>query len=100
MPLRDREVRYEGGFYGQDGKGQPYPETIQPDALVRLIASLPSGWTELGCHPAAGPVASSYDHERQIELQTLCDPCVRTALAEAGVELRSWTDLGRSGRGG
>jgi predicted glycoside hydrolase/deacetylase ChbG (UPF0249 family) len=100
VPLRDREVRYEGGFYGQDGKGQPYPETIQPDALARLIAALPAGWSELGCHPAAGPVASSYDRERQVELRTLCDPSVRAALAEAGVELRSWVDLSRSRPGG
>jgi len=93
VPLRDREVRYEGGFYGQDGKGEPYPETIQPGALASLIASLPPGWTELGCHPAAGPVASSYDRERQIELGTLCDPSVRAALASAAVELRSWANL-------
>jgi predicted glycoside hydrolase/deacetylase ChbG (UPF0249 family) len=93
VPLRSRDVRYEGGFYGQDGRGEPYPETISPPALVALLGSLPPGWTELGCHPAAGPVPSSYDRERRTELETLCDPVVREALADAGIELRSFADL-------
>jgi chitin disaccharide deacetylase len=93
VPLRGREVRYEGGFYGQDGKGTPYPETIAPPALISLIASLPPGWTELGCHPAAGPVPSSYDAERHTELATLCDPDVRACLDAADVQLRSFADL-------
>lgn len=95
IPLRSREVRYEGGFYGQDGKGAPYPETIAPPALLSLIASLPPGWTEFGCHPAAGPVPSSYDAERRTELETLCDPRVRAGLLDAGIELRSFLDLAR-----
>jgi len=97
IPLRNREVRYEGGFYGQDGKGTPYPETIAPPALLSLIASLPPGWTEVGCHPAAGPAPSSYDGERRIELETLCDPRVRAGLADAGIELRSFLDLTGAG---
>jgi chitin disaccharide deacetylase len=95
IPLRSRDVRYEGGFYGQDGKGERYPETIRPPALIALVESLPSGWSELGCHPAAGPVPSSYDAERRAELETLCDPAVRAALDEGGVGLRSFADLPR-----
>ena len=91
MPLRNRAIRYEGGFYGQSGKGEPFPEGITPGRLIDLIRNLPPGWTEIGCHPAAGPVpTSSYDAERQVELETLCDPAVRDALGEAGVELRSF----------
>jgi len=101
VPLRDREVRYEGGFYGQDGRGERYPLTITPDALLAVLAALPPGWTELGCHPAAGPVPSVYDAERRIELGTLCDPRVRAGLADAGIERRSFRDLidGRAQRG-
>lgn len=94
VPLRGRELRYEGGFYGQDGKGARYPETVSSAALISLVASLPPGWTELGCHPSAGPVPSSYDAERRLELRSLCDPPVRAALAEMEVELRSFLDLG------
>ena len=94
IPLRDREVPYEGGFYGQDGKGTPYPETIAPAALLSLLTSLPPGWSELGCHPAAGPVPSSYGAERRTELETVCDPQLPACLAAAGIELRSFLDLG------
>jgi len=45
VPLRGRGIRYEGGFYGQDGKGEPYPDSISPASLIRLIHGLPPGWT-------------------------------------------------------
>lgn len=95
VPLRGGRVRYEGGFYGQDGKGRPYPDSISPARLLALVRSLPAGWTEVGCHPAAGPVPSSYDDERIVELATLRDPAVRAAISEAAVELRSFLDFGR-----
>ncbi len=93
IPLRNRAIRYEGGFYGQSGKGDAFPGGISVEALVTLIRSLPPGWTEIGCHPAAGPVPSSYDSERQVELGTLCDPRVREALERTGVELRSFAQV-------
>jgi predicted glycoside hydrolase/deacetylase ChbG (UPF0249 family) len=94
VPLRNREVRYEGGFYGQSGKGESFTEGIEPGALVRLIETLPRGWTEIGCHPAAAPVPqSSYDTERRLELDALCDPDVRRALDRAGVSLRSFAQF-------
>jgi chitin disaccharide deacetylase len=97
LPLRNRAVRYEGGFYGQSGKGEPYPEGISPEALVKLIRDLPPGWTEVGCHPAAGPVpTSSYDAERQVELQTLCNPSMREALNVTNVKLCNFAQVNPS----
>jgi chitin disaccharide deacetylase len=94
LPLRNRAVRYEGGFYGQGGKGEPYPEGITPEALIALIEALPPGWTEIGCHPAAGPVpSSSYDAERRLELETLCDPRVREALNVTNVKLCNFAQV-------
>jgi predicted glycoside hydrolase/deacetylase ChbG (UPF0249 family) len=94
VPLRGRRVRYEGGFYGQTGKGEPVPEGITAERLALMIEELPSGWTEIGCHPGLGLVAeSSYGHERQLEVQALCDPAVRAALRQAGVRLRSFAEL-------
>lgn len=91
VPLRNRAIRYEGGFYGQSGKGEPFPEGITPEALMKLIRALPSGWTEIGCHPAAGPVpTSSYDAERQIELETLRDPRVKNLLNVMHINLCSF----------
>lgn len=97
VPLRNRAVRYEGGFYGQSGKGEPFPEGITSERLVELIEALPPGWTEIGCHPAAGAVpTSSYDAERQIELRALCDPSIREALNVTNVKLCNFAQVNRS----
>lgn len=95
VPLRGRGLRYEGGFYGQSGRGAPYPEGISVDRLVELIESLPGGWTELGCHPGTGVTAeeSSYAAEREREVESLRDPRVAAALERVGVVLRSFAEL-------
>jgi predicted glycoside hydrolase/deacetylase ChbG (UPF0249 family) len=91
VPLRDRGIRYEGGFYGQSGKGEPYPEGIEPEHLVELIEALLPGGTELGCHPGRGAdTGSPYEVERERELHALCDPRVTAAIKRAGIELRSF----------
>jgi chitin disaccharide deacetylase len=95
VPLRDRGIRYEGGFYGQTGKGEPFPAGITVERLVELVESLPSGRTELGCHPGIGVGAeSSYGAERERELAALCDERVRAAIGRAGIALRSFAELG------
>jgi chitin disaccharide deacetylase len=96
VPVRNRAVRYEGGFYGQSDKGEPFPEGITPARLTELIEALPPGWTEIGCHPAAGPVpTSSYDAERRIELATLRDPGVKTLLNVRNVNLCTYAQAPR-----
>lgn len=88
VPLRNRGIRYERSFYGRDA--------ISVEHLIELIRDLPSGWTEIGCHPAAGPVpTSSYDAERRVELETLCDPRVREALNVTNVKLCSFAQVNR-----
>jgi predicted glycoside hydrolase/deacetylase ChbG (UPF0249 family) len=95
VPLRARgRVRYEGGFYGQSGKGEPCPDAIGVASLVALLASLPEGRTELGCHPGLGMGAeSSYGPERELEVQALCDPRIRETNEAEGIELRSFAQL-------
>jgi hypothetical protein len=94
VPLRNRAVRYEGSFYGRPG-GEPTPEAISSEHLLELIGSLPPGWTEIGCHPAAGPVpSSSYDAERQVELRMLIDPRVKNLLNVSDVRLCSFAQVG------
>lgn len=88
VPLRNRGIRYERRFYGRDA--------ITPEHLIELIEGLPPGWTEIGCHPAAGPVPiSSYDAERQIELETLRDPGVKNLLNVTSVQLCSFAHVNR-----
>lgn len=86
VPLRNRRIRYERRFYGR--------EAISPERLCQLIRDLPPGWTEIGCHPAAGPVpTSSYDAERQIELATLRHPQVKNLLNVTSVQLCSFAHV-------
>lgn len=97
VPVRHQHpgIAYRGDFYGQDGKGIPYPAAITLDALIAVLDTLPSGWTELGCHPGhADPeLATSYRDERPVELAVLCDPLLRAAIADRGIELASFGDL-------
>jgi predicted glycoside hydrolase/deacetylase ChbG (UPF0249 family) len=95
VPLRGRRIPYEGGFYGQSGRGVPFPAGIAVNRLIELIEALPAGWTELGCHPGLGVEAeSSYARERQVEVETLTAPRIRAAIEASGVELRSFADVG------
>ena len=81
----DPRVRYCGDFYGR--------EAVGVEALLALLAGLPEGVTELGCHPGLGSdVESSYVQERELEVETLCDPRVRAALEAGRFELRSFRD--------
>jgi predicted glycoside hydrolase/deacetylase ChbG (UPF0249 family) len=93
IPVRDLTpgIVYRGDFYGQTAKGEPVPDAIAVTHLLRVLSSLPSGVTELGCHPGAEPeMGSSYAIERLRELEVLCDPRVRAAVQAEGVELRSF----------
>jgi predicted glycoside hydrolase/deacetylase ChbG (UPF0249 family) len=95
MPLRrcSPEVRYCGDFYGQDGKGRSFPDLISAAALIRVLARLLPGSTELGCHPGyAADLQSMYRRERAREVKALCDPRVRDALLEYGIALCAFGD--------
>lgn len=94
VPLREcsSAVRYSGAFYGQTGKGEPYPRAITVDALIDIVESLRPGTTELGCHPGLGDdLDTMYRDERLQEVRSLCDPRVRAAIVRGGVQLRSFT---------
>jgi predicted glycoside hydrolase/deacetylase ChbG (UPF0249 family) len=93
VPLRgcDPTIRYFGGFYGQTDDGRPLPEVLTPEGLIRILAELPPGVTELGCHPGEGEdLDTMYSRERALEVGVLCDPSVREALTALGIELCSF----------
>ena len=99
IPLRHftPAVRYRGDFYGQGGKGERLPEMITSEALRRTLSVLPPGVTELCCHPGDDEtLASAYREERLVEVRALCDPLVKTSLAEQGTELISFLNLPRT----
>jgi predicted glycoside hydrolase/deacetylase ChbG (UPF0249 family) len=96
VPLRDfsSQVRYSGSFYGQTAKGDALPEAISAASLLRTLAELPPGVTELGCHPGLNDdLNTMYRQERAVEVSTLCDERVRSAIHELRIELYSFQDL-------
>lgn len=98
VPLREAtdRVTYCGDFYGQSGKGDPYPEGVTRRALLAIFDGLGEGTTELGCHPGEDGLAdidSVYLGERAVERRVLCDPTLREALTERSIELCSFADV-------
>jgi len=90
VPVRSASDRiaYRGDFYGQSGKGEPYREAITVAALCALVAGLPEGTTELGCHPGfSDHLSSVYALERDVEVRVLCAPQVQEAVRAADVRL-------------
>ncbi len=96
VPLRSftPEVDYCGDFYGQWRNGAALPEAIDIFGLLRILAGLQQGITELSCHPALESDSHTmYDAERIREAETLRDPRIRTLLDAEGIELRSFEDV-------
>jgi predicted glycoside hydrolase/deacetylase ChbG (UPF0249 family) len=96
IPLRHftPAIRFCGDFYGQDGQGRPKPEAILPHALVALLGRLPSGVTELGCHPGyTDGLKAWYRNERVQEIRSLCDARVRRAVERFGITLISFREI-------
>lgn len=98
IPLRgaSSDIRFLGGFYGQDERGGSYPEAISPDRLTELIESLTTHTYEVSCHPGYSiDFETMYREERAREVETLCDPGPRAAIDRAGIHLISFSQLGR-----
>ena len=96
VPLRgDSEaVRHYGSFYGQTGCGEPIDGALSVESLIGILVSLPEGVTELGCHPGEPDgLTSTYAAERLVELEILCDPRIREAIAAADIQLFSFRDI-------
>lgn len=96
IPLRDctTAIRYCGRFYGQTAEGGAYPQGISVDALIRMLAEMTAGVTEVGCHPGFGQdLETMYSKEREDELKVLCDTRVQSAVADLGIHLCSFRDV-------
>jgi predicted glycoside hydrolase/deacetylase ChbG (UPF0249 family) len=66
--------------------------------LMDMLRRLPAGVTEVACHPGfADDLVTMYRAERQVELDTLCDPGVRRVLCDEGIDLIGFADLGAAG---
>jgi predicted glycoside hydrolase/deacetylase ChbG (UPF0249 family) len=98
LPLREHSpARYFSKFYGQ-WDGEVHLEQIGVESLLGMLESeVRDGITELSCHPGYidPDFRSGYSRERETELQTLCDPRIRTCLSELGVILVGFQNLRR-----
>lgn len=95
IPVRHfSHVRYCGDFYGQNETGESFPELISVEALLRIIAQLPAGATELCCHPAVSPdLQTMYAGERVTELRSLCSGRVMDAIRRTGIQPCSFSEV-------
>jgi predicted glycoside hydrolase/deacetylase ChbG (UPF0249 family) len=96
IPIRgiSRDIQYVGHFYGQSADGTPLPDAITAERLIATLEAGRSRITELGCHPGYGDdLTGMYRAERAQEVAVLCDLRVRQAIADLGIELRSFADI-------
>ena len=96
VPLRhySPRVHHEGRFYGQGRAGEPLAGGITAAHLTDLLRGLPDGISEVACHPGfADDLDTMYRAERQLEVAALCDPAVRQALGDEGIELINFAAL-------
>jgi len=90
VPVRGQSpsIQYCGAFYGQTDEGEPLPDALEVESLLTILRELPAGVTELACHPGDGDDPdSAYGRERACEVRTLCDPRIRAAIIDLGIQL-------------
>lgn len=71
--------------------------------VLKLLESLPEGTTELMCHPGYADddlkkSATRLQQSRQAELEILTDQAIRKSVAELGIRLINYEQIGVSGR--
>ncbi|HLF75085.1 MAG TPA: carbohydrate deacetylase [Anaerolineales bacterium] len=74
-----------------------YDEGATFEELLKVINNLPDGTSEVMCHPGYVDDAfvreSSYNKQRQRELNILTDPSIREAVQANGIQLITFADL-------
>jgi predicted glycoside hydrolase/deacetylase ChbG (UPF0249 family) len=90
--LRSARVRTTDHFVGE-ASGDAYWTELR---FAETVAALAEGTTELMCHPGYPPreTRTSYALQRAVELATLTSAAAHRAIAEAGISLGSFADLG------
>jgi predicted glycoside hydrolase/deacetylase ChbG (UPF0249 family) len=79
---------FESTFFGRDA--------VSLEHLLRLLDNLPTGVSELMCHPGyadTGLTQSTYQLERELELAVLTDPILPEELAKRDICLVTFSAL-------
>ena len=98
VSLVKHRLRRAGLFFNDHVFGIAASGAMNEEALLKIIARLPAGVTEIYSHPAAtsGAItASMSDYRHADELAALMSPRVRAALGQTGVERGGFRDLPR-----
>ena len=100
VPVRGfSEVFYIGRFYGQPEFRQTDVSRITVETFMSVLRSVRPGVTEVSCHPGYRETRPDafYNQEREVELQVLTAPRVKTAIAETRLQPLSYLDYSRLG---
>ena len=89
--LKTAGIQFNDAILGLHDSGH-----MNVDTVVRMLAHVEDGVTELYCHPsvteeAFDPEASNYDYTG--ELKMLSHPRVKRTLEKFDIHLMSWSDL-------
>lgn len=97
VPLREQPpVAFKGGFYAQWQYGVSEPSRVSVATLAQILrGEIVNGIFELAVHPGYSDPAVHYvyDHDRELELATLCDPEIPRIIRDEGIRLISYHDL-------
>jgi predicted glycoside hydrolase/deacetylase ChbG (UPF0249 family) len=74
-----------------------YDVTATEENLLKILASVPEGRSEIMCHPGfvddAFARESIYNFQRERELQILTNPIIKQAIKSEGIDLITFADL-------
>ncbi|MBM3143574.1 MAG: ChbG/HpnK family deacetylase [Chloroflexi bacterium] len=91
--LAEFEPRRPDAFFGSF-----YDDLATREELLRILDQLGEGISEMMCHPGyADPslIASSYySRQRESELHLLTNPSIKEMIAQKGIELISFAEIG------
>jgi hopanoid biosynthesis associated protein HpnK len=97
IALLRRRSRRSGLSVNDHLLGIAWTGAMTEDRVLRLLAALPAGTSELYCHPAVAQtprLRATMPHYRPVEeLAALTSPRVRAAIERQGIELVSYADL-------
>jgi predicted glycoside hydrolase/deacetylase ChbG (UPF0249 family) len=91
--LRARGIATPDAFLGDAARRPAWTR----EALLAALEDVGEGVTELMAHPGRAPshAATSFGAEREVELDALCHPSARAAVARLGIELCDYAEVRR-----
>lgn len=102
VSLVKRRLRRAGLFHNDHVFGIAASGAMTEEVMLKILARLPAGVTEIYLHPAAtsGALAQSMsDYRHADELAALLSPRVRLALGHTGVQRGGFRDFPRTAAG-